>query len=127
MLDKLKSRTLHGLFWGFMEVFGQQGLQMVIMIILARILLPAEFGLIAMLTVFIMVSESFIDSGFGTALIQKKDATYVDECSVFYFNIFIGISTAGILYISAPLIAAFYEIPELTKIARVLSIILIIS
>ena len=64
MSDNLKSKTLHGLFWSFFERIGQQGIQFVISIILARILLPTEFGLIAMLTIFMAVAQSFIDSGF---------------------------------------------------------------
>ena len=83
MSDGLKSKTLIALFWSFLEQIGQQGIQFVISIILARLLLPEEFGLIAMLAIFMAIAQSFLDSGFGRALIQKQDATHIDECSIF--------------------------------------------
>ena len=90
MTDDIKRATTHGLFWSFFERIGQQGIQFVIAIILARLLLPEQFGLIAMLTVFMAVAQSFVNSGFGSALIQKQDAKHLDECSIFYFNILVG-------------------------------------
>lgn len=89
--------------------------------------MPEQFGLIAMLAIFMQVAQSLIDSGFGSALIQRKDATYLDECSVFYFNILIGFVVAGLLYISAPWIAAFYKAPLLKPLARVFSLNLVIN
>jgi len=71
MSDELKSKTLNALFWSFLERFGQQGTQFIIGIILARLLLPEEFGLIAMLAIFMAIAQSFINSGFGQALIQR--------------------------------------------------------
>jgi len=127
MSNDLKSATTHGLFWSFLERIGQQGIQFVIAIILARLLLPEQFGLIAMLTIFMAVAQSFVDSGFGSALIQKQDASHLDECSIFYFNILVGVLVAGVLSVSAPWIAAFYQIPLLTPLARVLSLNLIIN
>jgi len=90
MPDRLKLKTLHALFWSFLERFAQQGIQFIISIILARLLLPEQFGLIAMLMIFMAIAQSFIDSGFGYALIQKQDTTHIDECSIFYFNILVG-------------------------------------
>jgi len=87
MSDGLKSKTLRGLFWSFFERVGQQGIQFIITIILARLLLPKQFGLIVMLTIIMAIAESFINSGFGQALIQKKDATHADSWSIFYFNL----------------------------------------
>ena len=83
MPDSLKSKTIHALFWSFLERFGQQGTQFVISIILARLLLPEEFGLIAMLAIFMAIAQSFINNSFGQALIQKQDITHNDECSIF--------------------------------------------
>ena len=85
MSDGLKSKTLHALFWSFFERVGQQGIQFVISIILARLLLPEEFGLIAMLAIFMAVAQSFLDSGFCQALIhnQNKDATCIFSYSIF--------------------------------------------
>ena len=84
MPDGLKSRTLRALFCSFFERIGQQGIQLIISIILARLLLPEQFGLIAMLTSCMAIAHSFINSNFGLALIQKNNATYIDECSIFY-------------------------------------------
>lgn len=123
----LKEKTAGALFWSFIERIGQNGMQFVIAIILARLLSPAEFGLIAMLALFMAVAQSFIDSGFGSALIQKRDASHIDECSIFYFNIFVGISAAGALCLSAPWIASFYNTPILVPLTRVLSLNLIIN
>jgi len=125
--DKLKSKTLNGLLWAFFDAVGLQGIQFVILLVLARILQPAEFGIIAMLTVFISVAYSLIDSGYASALIQKKNSTFEDENSVFYFTIFMGVITTSLLWFSAPWIASFYNEPSLTLLARVLSITLFID
>jgi len=123
----LKSQTIQGLFWSGFERIGQQGIQFIVSIILARLLLPEQFGLIAMLTIFMAVAQSFIDSGFGSALIQKQDANHLDECSIFYFNILVSFLAAGVLFLAAPWIAAFYKIPLLVPLTRVLSLNLIIN
>ncbi len=127
MNDSLKSRTFGAIFWSLLERGGQQGIQLVIAIILARVLLPAQFGLIAMLAIFMAIAQSFLDSGFGSALIQKKDATQVDSCSIFYFNVVVGIFAAGLLCLAAPWIAAFYEEPALAPLTRFLSLNLVIN
>jgi teichuronic acid exporter len=123
----LKSKTLRGLFWSFCERISQQSIQFIILIILARLLLPEQFGLIGMLTFFMAIAQSLIDSGFGSALIQKKDTTYVDECSVFYFNILLGFLVAGLLCFVAPWIADFYNQPLLIPLTRVLSLNLVVN
>ncbi|MCD4674137.1 MAG: MOP flippase family protein [Anaerolineaceae bacterium] len=127
MSDGLKSKTLHALFWSFLERFGQQGIQFIISIILARLLMPEEFGLIAMLAIFIAIAQSFINSGFGQALIQKKNTAHIDECSIFYFNIFVGFLVAGLLCLAAPWIAGFYNQPLLVPLTCALSLNLIIN
>jgi O-antigen/teichoic acid export membrane protein len=113
------------LFWSFLDRGGEQGVRFVVAIVLARKLIPEQFGLIAMLMVFIALARTFIDSGFGSALIQKKEITHEDECSVFYFNIALSIGLAGLLCLVAPWIAAFYNAPLLTPLTRVLSIKLV--
>jgi O-antigen/teichoic acid export membrane protein len=123
----LKHKTIGALSWSFFERVGQNGIQFVIAIVLARLLAPAEFGLIAMLAIFMAVAQSFIDSGFGSALIQKQDASYTDECSIFYFNILVSIVAAGILCIAAPWIAEFYNAPILAPLTRALSLNLVIN
>lgn len=126
MID-LKTRTIYGLFWSFSEHMGLQAVQFVITIILARLLLPAEFGLIAMLTIFMGLARSLIESGFGSALIQKKDAGQVDYCSIFYFNILAGFLIAALLYFSAPFIAAFFNQTLLIPLTRFLTLNIILN
>ncbi len=96
-------------------------------IILARLLFPEQFGLIAMLTIFMVVAQLFLDSGFGAALIQKRDATQADICSIFYFNILGGLAATLLLCLSAPWIASFFNQPMLTSLVRVLSINIVIN
>lgn len=127
MADSLKSKTLSALAWSFIESVGVRGAQFFIGIILARLLSPSHFGLIGMLTIFMAVSESLLDSGFQAALIQKADATQTDISSIFYFNIVLGLSVAGLLCLIAPWIAAFYNQPILTPLMRALSITIIIN
>lgn len=126
-MDNLKQKTVNAMIWRGMETFGQQGIRLVIGIVLARLLLPEQFGLIGMLTIFIMLAETFINSGFGQALIQKKNADYTDECSIFYFNIFVSLIATGFLWLAAPWIAAFYKQSLLIPVTRVLSLNLIIN
>lgn len=80
-------------------------------IVIARLVTPGEYGLIAMLAIFMAIAQSFIDSGFGNALIQKTDRNEVDYSTVFYFNIVISAILYGVLYFCAPLIARFYNQP----------------
>jgi len=127
MSDGLENKTFHALFWSFLERIGQQGTQFIIGIVLARLLLPAQFGLIAMLTIFMAIAQSFIDSGFGQALIQKQDATHIDECSIFYFNILVGFLAAGLLCLAAPWIASFYNQPLLISLTCALSLNMVIN
>lgn len=127
MNNSLRSQTLQAFFWVFFERVGNQGIQFVVSIILARLLLPEEFGLLAMLTVFIAVGQTFINSGFGQALIQRENVTHVDECSVFYFNIFLGFLSAGLLCLAAPLISVFYQQPLLGPLTYALSLNLVIN
>lgn len=127
MSDDLKHKTVHAVKWTFVQALGTRGLQFVVGIILARLLLPEQFGLIAMLTIFMAVAQVFLDSGFGAALIQKQNITQKDICSIFYFNILVGMVAAGCLCGLAPWVAAFYEQPMLRPLLRVLSIVLVIN
>ena len=85
--NDIKQKTISGLFWRFAERCGAQGVSFIVSIVLARLLAPNDYGLIAMITVFITISQVFVDSGMGNALIQKKNADNLDFSSVFYFNI----------------------------------------
>ena len=125
--DSLKSITLHALSWSLVEAIGLQLMKFVTGIVLARLLFPEQFGLIAMLYLFIAVANALIESGFGAALIQKRNATLVDICSIFYFNIAVGFAAAGLFYLATPFIAAFYDQPTLAPIARAMSLIVVIN
>lgn len=127
MSGVFKNSTLHGLTWSFLERVSQQAIQLALSIVLARLLLPEQFGLIAMLSVFIALAQALLDSGFGSALIQKQNVTRLDESSVFFFNVIIGICASGILGLLAPAIAVFYNQPQLVPLTRVLSLNLIIN
>lgn len=113
--------------WSSVERFSVQGLQFVMGLILARLLLPSDYGLIGMLAIFLAISQTFIDSGFGTALIQKKDRTETDFSTVFYFNISIAVLFYFVLFFSAPWIAKFYNAPLLTDLTKVIAFNIVIS
>lgn len=127
MAKSVKENVFTNLIWRFAERCGAQGVSFIVSIILARILAPEDYGLIALVTVFTTILNVFVDSGMANALIQKKDADDVDFSSVFYFNFAVCILLYGIMYIASPWIAAFYQKPELTSIVRVLSLTLVIS
>jgi teichuronic acid exporter len=127
MVKSLKDKTINGLLWSFIESFSLKGVQFIIEIMMARFLLPSDYGLIAMLAIFLGISRIFIDGGFSTALIQKRDRTEVDFSTVYYFNIVLSIIFYLILFFSAPFIASFYNLPELTIITRVISLNLVIA
>src|SRR5690554_972979 len=126
-MSSLKQKTVSGLIWSFVDTMAGQGISLIVGIILARLLSPREFGLIGMITVFIAVSESFINSGFSSALIRKKDCTDTDYSTVFYFNLAAGAIFYLLLFISAPAISGFFNEPELKAILQVMGIILIID
>lgn len=123
----LKQKTVSGMIWSFIDSLANQGIQFIIGIILARILSPREFGLIGMLTIFIVLSQSFIDSGFTNALIRKKDCTQTDYSTVFYFNFVVGIIFYFILFFSAGSISVFFNEPQLELLLQVLGIGLILN
>lgn len=125
--NDLKQKTIAGLFWRFAERCGAQGVSFVVSIVLARLLAPNDYGLIAMVTVFITISQVFVDSGMGNALIQKKNADNLDFSSVFYFNVVICLIIYALLFLVSPYIAKFYNSPELVPVLRVLSLTVVIS
>ena len=118
MRESLSHHALRGVMWSAVERFSVQGIQFVLSIVIARLVLPSEYGLIAMQGIFLAIAQTFVDSGFSNALIQKKDRTEVDYSTVFYFNILIALVVYGVLFISAPYIASFYREPELTAVTR---------
>ncbi|MFJ7735128.1 lipopolysaccharide biosynthesis protein [Lysinibacillus sp. NPDC097287] len=122
-----KSKIISSFLWKFMERTGSQSIQFIVMIILARILLPEEFGLIVLVTIFITIAGVIAQNGFNTALIQKKKVDEVDFSSVFYLNLFVTTILYVILFIAAPYIASFFEQPQLTLVLRILSLTLFLN
>ena len=123
----LKEKAATGLLWGGISNFVQQLVGMAFGIFIARILLPDDFGLIAMLAIFTAMGTTIMDSGFTTALINKKEINHNDYNAVFWFGLFIGIAIYIILFFAAPLIARYYNQPVLIDLSRILFLIFIFS
>lgn len=123
----LKKKTISGMLWSFTDLMANQGIQFIIQVILARLLLPEHFGLIGMILVFIAVSNVIIDSGFTTALIREKNPSNEDYSTIFFSNLLIALIVYGALYMSANAISSFINEPKLTLILRVLSLGIIIN
>lgn len=123
----IKEKAAKGMMWNTIERFSTQGIQFVLTIIIARILSPDDYGLVAMLGIFLALAQTLVDSGFSNALIQKKSRTEIDYYTTFYFNIVISVCIYGLFYLFAPLIANFYHQPELVKISRILGLTIIIN
>ena len=113
--------------WSGIDRFSTQGIQFVFSILIARLLLPEDYGVVAMLNIFLAISQTFIDSGFGTALIRKPNRTETDFSTVFYFNIVVGLFFYALLWVASPYIAAFYNIPLLEDITKVVALNLVFS
>ncbi|ANK60498.1 MULTISPECIES: lipopolysaccharide biosynthesis protein [Loigolactobacillus] len=123
----LRLKAINGFLWTGVELLGNQGLKLVIQIFLARLLIPADFGVIGMINIFIALSQSLIDSGFQNALIREKKITMRACTTVFVFNILCAALLYGLLFASAPLIADFYKTGILVPVIRVVSSILLIN
>ena len=119
--------VFYNLLWRFAERCGAQAVSFLVSIILARLLAPEAYGTIALAMVFINILQVFVDSGMGTALIQKKDADDLDFSSVFYFNIAACLVLYAGLFLAAPSIAQFYGDPALTALVRALSLTVVVS
>ena len=123
----MKSKILSALLWKLLERTGTQGVQFIVSIVLARLLMPEQYGIIAIVMVFISLARVFVQSGFNTALIQKNDADEVDFSSVLYLSLGVAGVLYVIIYFSAPFISSFYTQPLLIPVLRVLSITLFIG
>ena len=110
------------MIWAFGEQFAAQAVSFILSVILARLLMPDEYGTITMVLVFINIANVFVTNGFGEALVQRKNATDEDFTTVFYCSLAVAVFLYSVLYITAPLIAAFYDSPELALVLRVLSL-----
>lgn len=126
-MESTGKKTIVGFGWKFFEKISYQLINLAIQIVMARILMPEDYGIIALLAIFMAIGDTFIKNGFTTAIIQKKDADELDLSTVFWGNIFLAVTLYTILYFSAPAIAWFYKQPQLIDITRVLSLNLIIG
>jgi len=127
MQEGLGQKTVKGVFWSSIERFSSQIVFFLVTLVLARYLTPDDFGLIGMLTVFLAVAQSLVDSGFSLALIRKQNRDNVDNSTIFYFNIVTSLFVYLLLYAIAPWVASFFHEPQLTAVMRVLCVIVIID
>lgn len=125
--DDLRNSALSGFFWRFFERCGAQGVTFIVSIVLARMLDPEVYGTVALVMVVSSILQTFVDSGLGTALVQKKDADNTDFSTVFYFNLVLCFLIYVIIFLCAKPIAVFYGRPEIVPMIRVLSITIVIS
>lgn len=125
MAESIANKAAVGTFWAAVDRFGAMALQFGFNLVLARLLLPRDFGAIGMIEIFIVVSQVLVDGGFASALIQKKEPSQTDYSTIFYWNIFIAVILYGLLFLCSPWIAVFYNMPELQSVLRVIGLILI--
>lgn len=118
-MSNLKAKTKKGLVWSAFERFGTQGVQFLFSILLARLLAPEDYGIIAMPMIFLGLAQVFIDSGFANALVRKPDLTDNDLSTAFWFNVFVGLVCYVVLFISSSAIASFYDTPILAPILKI--------
>ena len=121
------NRTLKGLYWSSIDIFSSRLLSFLLLLFITRILVPADYGLIAMLTIFMSISQNIVDSGFGAALVQKQDRTDTDYSTAFFFNLIVSVAVYFILYSFSGFIADFYNQPQLKEIVRIIGLSLIIN
>ena len=127
MVKNLKQKAVSGMIWTALRRYSMMSIQFISGIILARLLTPYDYGCIGMLTIFMSLSSTFIDAGFGSALIQKKRPTQEDYSTIFFWNMGVATLMYAILYFSAPAIGRFYEIPLLSSVLRVQAVVLFIN
>jgi len=123
----LKEKTLRGLSWSFIDNFVVQIFSFIVGIILARLVSPAEFGIIGYTVIFTAISSSLVDCGFNSALIRKNDCTSTDYSTVFYYNFAVSALLYLLLFFGAPLAESFFEVPGFASILRVLGLVLVIN
>ena len=124
-MGKLTDKVARGVFWVLLEKFGIQAAHFVVTLVLARLLTPSDYGTVALLSIFVSLSNLLVDCGFGKALVQKKNATQTDYNSVFYLSMVIAVVLYAGLFFGAPLVARFYNVPELKSMLRILALSLI--
>ncbi|MFN7912497.1 MAG: lipopolysaccharide biosynthesis protein [Bacteroidota bacterium] len=126
-MNNLKDKAVSGVFWSLLERSGNQLIQFVIGLILARLLMPKDYGLIGMILIFISFAQVIVDGGFASALIRKKNPSFADYSTVFWFNILVAILCYIALFFSAPSIAKFFNEPKLISITRIVALTIVIN
>lgn len=127
MTDSLRHKAIHGVGWSFIDNISSSGITFLIGLVLARLLTPEEYGIMAIIAIFIAVSNSIIDSGFSNALIRKTRIERIDYNTVFYFNLTVSILIYALLYLAAPAIGVFFKEPVLAEVIRIIGWVLIIN
>jgi teichuronic acid exporter len=127
LADSLRHKTIHGVGWSFIDNISNSGITFLVGLVLARLLTPEEYGIMAMITIFIAISNSIIDSGFSNALIRKTRIERVDYNTVFYFNLTVSILIYVLLHLAAPAISVFFKEPVLLAVIRIIGWVLIIN
>lgn len=127
MTESLKNKTVKGVGWSFIDNLSSSGITFLVGLVLARLLTPSEYGIMAILTIFIAVSNSIVDSGFSNALIRKTDARRVDYNTVFLFNLLVSGLLYVVLFLAAPSISRFFKEPLLVEVMRVIGWVLVIN
>ena len=126
-MSGLKEKTSKGVLWSAVERFSVQGIQFFVMLVMARLLTPDDYGLVGMAAIFIAITSSLVDSGFSQALIRKQNRTDVDKSTVFYFNIVVSALLYGIIFAVAPFVSDFYGMPSLTWVIRMICLVCIVN
>ena len=126
-MGELKDKAVKGIAWNTIQSLTNKSISFLFLIIMARLLLPDDYGMVGLLAVFISISEAFIDCGFGQAIIRKQNRTIVDESTVYFFSIIASCICYGIIFLIAPLVANFYKMPELCPLMRFLGLKIIIA
>lgn len=127
MTESLGHKATSGAVWASINRFGIMSLQFVVNLILARLLVPEDFGAIGMLAIFIAVSQVLIDGGFGSALIQKKEPTQTDYSTIFFWNIGFSTMLYFILFLISPAVSKFFSMPILSSVLRIMGLTLIVN
>ncbi len=125
--DNLKEKVSKGLLWNTIHNLSMKGIQFLLMLFMARILTPEDYGTVGLLAIFIQLSNTFAESGFALALVRKQDRTQTDLSTVFYFNIAVAVFCYLVVYLIAPWVAVFYEKPIITPLLRALALTIPIS
>lgn len=127
MVTELQRQTTRGVLWHLSEKIGLQVSRFIVTVILARLLTPADFGLIGMIMVIFAIAQVFVEAGLGSAYIQKKEVSPIDANTIFFTNLLMSALMYALVWSIAPMVASFYEEPQLLELTRVMALIFVIN